>query len=133
MLACAYAAFSGWGIPAQRTCAMLLLFGAVRWLGLRWPWPMVWALAAAAVVALDPWGLLQAGFWLSFWAVAVLFASDGAQAAARSVDAPLWHRALRAIRAQAHAQQKRTCEWATSGGERGSRGKGGGDIPYSRA
>ena len=104
VLACAYAAFSGWGIPAQRTCAMLLLFGAVRWLGLRWPWPMVWALAAAAVVALDPWGLRQAGFWLSFWAVAVLFASDGAQAAARSVDAPLWHRALRAIRAQAHAQ-----------------------------
>ena len=104
VLACAYAAFSGWGIPAQRTCAMLLLFGAVRWLGLRWPWPMVWALAAAAVVALDPWGLLQAGFWLSFWAVAVLFASDAAQPAERAAGAPLWRRALHAVRAQAQAQ-----------------------------
>lgn len=104
VLACAYAAFSGWGIPAQRTCAMLLLFGAVRWLGLRWPWPMVWALAAAAVVALDPWGLLQAGFWLSFWAVAVLFASDAAQPSQRLVGGALWRRALHALRAQAHAQ-----------------------------
>ena len=104
VLACAYAAFSGWGIPAQRTCAMLLLFGTVRWLGLRWPWPMVWAVVAAAVVALDPWGLLQAGFWLSFWAVAVLFASDAAQPSDRMADGPLWRRALQALRAQAHAQ-----------------------------
>lgn len=103
-LASAYAAFSGWGIPAQRTCAMLLLFGVLRWLGLRWPWPTVWALAAAVVVALDPWGLLQPGFWLSFWAVAVLFASDTARPADRAGDAPRWRRVLRALRAQAHAQ-----------------------------
>ena len=30
------------------------------------------------VVAIDPWALLQAGFWLSFVAVGVLFASEGA-------------------------------------------------------
>ena len=103
-LACAYAAFSGWGIPAQRTCAMLVVFGAVRWLGLRWPWPMVWSIAAALVVALDPWGLLQAGFWLSFWAVAVLFASDGARDPVRSGDGPYWRRMLRQLRALAHEQ-----------------------------
>ena len=103
-LACAYAAFSGWGIPAQRTCTMLFLFGAVRWLGLRWPWPMVWSIAAALVVALDPWGLLQAGFWLSFWAVAILFASDGARDPARSGDGPYWRRMLRQVRALAHEQ-----------------------------
>jgi len=103
-LACVYAAFSGWGIPAQRTCAMLFLFGAVRWLGLRWPWPMVWSIAAALVVALDPWGLLQAGFWLSFWAVAILFASDGARDPARSGDGPYWRRMLRQVRALAHEQ-----------------------------
>ena len=103
-LACAYAAFSGWGIPAQRTCAMLVLFGAVRWLGLRWPWSMVWSIAAALVVALDPWGLLQPGFWLSFWAVAVLFASDGARDLDRNGEGQLWRRMLRQLRALAHEQ-----------------------------
>lgn len=103
-LACAYAAFSGWGIPAQRTCAMLVLFGAVRWLGLRWPWPMVWSIAAAFVVALDPWGLLQAGFWLSFWAVAVLFATDGGRDPGNSGDSPYWRRLWRKLCALAHEQ-----------------------------
>ena len=103
-LACAYAAFSGWGIPAQRTCAMLVLFGLVRWLGLRWPWPLVWSIAAALVVALDPWSLLQAGFWLSFWAVAVLFARDGALDAVRHNDGPYWQQTLRRLRALAHEQ-----------------------------
>jgi competence protein ComEC len=44
--------------------------------GLRWPWPMVWLAACAVVVALDPWALMQPGFWLSFVAVGVLFAAD---------------------------------------------------------
>lgn len=76
LLAAAYALFSGWGVPAQRTVLMLLTVGALRLAGLRWPWPQVWLLACAVVVALDPWALLQAGFWLSFVAVGVLFASD---------------------------------------------------------
>nr|HMS27370.1 DNA internalization-related competence protein ComEC/Rec2 [Burkholderiaceae bacterium] len=45
-------------------------------MGLRWPWYVVWTLACALVVLVDPWALLQAGFWLSFVAVAVLFATD---------------------------------------------------------
>lgn len=76
LLALAYALFSGWGVPAQRTCVMLAVVAALRILGLRWPWPQVWLLAFCAVVASDPWALLQAGFWLSFVAVGVLFASD---------------------------------------------------------
>src|SRR6185369_14972023 len=40
--------------------------------------------ACAVVVALDPWALLQAGFWLSFVAVGVLFATDAGVAAAAS-------------------------------------------------
>lgn len=75
-LATAYALFSGWGVPAQRTVLMLATVGALRLLGVRWPWPQVWLLACAVVVAVDPWALLQAGFWLSFVAVGVLFASD---------------------------------------------------------
>lgn len=74
VLASLYAVFSGWGIPAQRTVLMLAVVVALRLAGRRWPWPSVWLLACAAVVLWDPWSLLQAGFWLSFVAVGVLFA-----------------------------------------------------------
>ncbi len=76
LLASAYAVFSGWGVPAQRTCLMLATVVLLRLSGARWPWPQVWMLACAVVVASDPWALLQPGFWLSFVAVGVLFASD---------------------------------------------------------
>lgn len=83
-LATAYALFSGWGVPAQRTILMLATVGALRLLGVRWPWPQVWLLACAVVVAVDPWALLQAGFWLSFVAVGVLFATDAGVSRASS-------------------------------------------------
>jgi competence protein ComEC len=76
LLATAYSLFSGWGVPAQRTVWMLGAMGLLRVSGLRWPWPHVWLLAGAVVVTIDPWALSQAGFWLSFVAVGVLFASD---------------------------------------------------------
>ncbi len=76
LLALAYSLFSGWGVPAQRTCVMLACVGLLRISGVRWPWPPVWLLAFVAVLVSDPWALLQAGFWLSFVAVGVLFASD---------------------------------------------------------
>jgi competence protein ComEC len=80
LLAAGYALFSGWGVPAQRTVLMLATVSGLRLLGKRWPWPVVWALACAMVVAVDPWALLQAGFWLSFVAVGVLFASGDGRA-----------------------------------------------------
>ncbi|MHB8950065.1 MAG: DNA internalization-related competence protein ComEC/Rec2 [Rhodoferax sp.] len=76
LLALAYAVFSGWGVPSQRTVLMLATVGLLRLSGRRWPWPHVWLLACAVVVAAGPWALLQAGFWLSFVAVGILFASD---------------------------------------------------------
>ena len=79
LLAAAYALFSGWGVPAQRTVWMLAAVVLLRQSGKRWPWPQVWLLAMAVVVALDPWALLQAGFWLSFVAVGVLFAAGPPQ------------------------------------------------------
>ena len=87
LLAAAYALFSGWGVPAQRTVTMLATLALLRLVGLRWPWPQVWLLACAAVVLVDPWALLQAGFWLSFVAVGVLFASNvgAADAGAKGV------------------------------------------------
>jgi len=75
-LATAYAVFSGWAVPAQRTVLMLAVVVALRWGVRRWPWPVVWACAMLAVVCWDPWALLQAGFWLSFVAVAILIGSD---------------------------------------------------------
>lgn len=81
LLALGYALLSGWGVPAQRTAAMLAVVTALRLAGARWPWHQVWLLALAAVVLADPWALWQAGFWLSFVAVGVLFAAapeDGA-------------------------------------------------------
>ena len=73
LLAGLYALFSGWGVPSQRTVWMLATVALLRLTGRRWPWPHVWLLIAAVVVAIDPWALMQAGFWLSFVAVGVLF------------------------------------------------------------
>jgi len=96
LLAMAYAVFSGWGVPAQRTVCMLLTVALLRLSGKRWPWPHVWLLAAAVVLVVDPWALLQAGFWLSFVAVAVLFAAAAPDA--REGDEPRgWQRMLASI------------------------------------
>jgi competence protein ComEC len=76
LLAILYALFSGWGVPAQRTIWMLAVMILLRQGGRQWPWVQTWLLAMAVVVALDPWALMQAGFWLSFVAVGVLFATD---------------------------------------------------------
>jgi competence protein ComEC len=76
LLAGGYALFSGWAVPAQRTIWMLATIGLLRLSGRRWPWPQVWLLACVVVVSIDPWALLQPGFWLSFVAVGVLFATD---------------------------------------------------------
>jgi competence protein ComEC len=76
--ACAllYALFSGWGVPAQRTALMLGMVTLLRLAGLAWPWWLTWLWAMAAVLAADPWALMQPGFWLSFVAVGILFATD---------------------------------------------------------
>jgi competence protein ComEC len=45
-----------------------------------------WFFTAVVVTAVDPWALLQPGFWLSFTAVALLMASD--PASGKAPDAP---------------------------------------------
>lgn len=75
--ALAYAVFSGWGVPSQRTVWMLAAVTTLQSAGLRWPWPLVLLMAAALVSGIDPWALLQPGFWLSFMAVGLLMASSG--------------------------------------------------------
>ena len=59
--ATAYAFFSGWGVPSQRTVWMLATVTLLQARGLRWPWPLVLLAAAFVVTLLDPWALTQAG------------------------------------------------------------------------
>ena len=87
LLAAAYALFSGWGVPAQRTVIMLVTVALLQLSGRRWPWPHIWLLACAAVVVADPWALTQAGFWLSFVAVGILFATNSVADSAYLVSA----------------------------------------------
>lgn len=101
-----YAVFSGWGIPAQRTLWMLLLAHGLAMAGRRWPWPLSAGVVAAGIITLDPWAMTQAGFWLSFVAVALLFLSGppGATdptAVAPTVSARLWLRVRSMLREQA--------------------------------
>jgi competence protein ComEC len=87
--AAAYAVFSGWGVPSQRTIWMLATVTLTQTLGLRWPWLLVLLFAAVVVTAVDPWALTQAGFWLSFVAVGLLMASSSSAGAAPGAGAPL--------------------------------------------
>ncbi len=105
LLAALYALFSGWGVPAQRTIWMLAAVVLLRQSGRQWPWLQTWLMAMAVVVALDPWALLQAGFWLSFVAVGVLFATDsgshgaGSSGAADALPSQAgWRQRLAALR-----------------------------------
>ena len=71
-VAIAYAVLSGFAVPAQRTCYMLVT--AAYALTLRRtlsPWLILsWALVV--VLLIDPWAVLAVGFWFSFVAVALL-------------------------------------------------------------
>lgn len=78
-MAFAYSFFSGWGVPAQRTCWML---GVAAWAsvtGRAGRISQVLALSAAVVVVADPWAPLSAGFWLSFAAVGAIVLHGGTE------------------------------------------------------
>ena len=96
-----YALLAGWGVPAQRTVLMLVATALLRGAGLNWPAALVALVAMVPVTLLDPWALLQPGFWLSFAAVGLLMLSEparriagdgtperGREAAGASADAP---------------------------------------------
>ena len=73
-----YVLLAGFGIPAQRTLYMLWVVAAALWCGRIGSVSHVLCLAAAVVLAVDPWAVLWPGFWLSFGAVAIiLYASVG--------------------------------------------------------
>lgn len=90
-----YLLLAGAGVPAQRTLCMLTVVALALWFGRIASVSHVLCLALAAVVLLDPWAVLGAGFWLSFGAVAViLYASVGRASLAGQVPRSGWRVAL---------------------------------------
>ena len=73
LVALGYSLMTGYGVPAQRTFVMLATIAACVLVDRHGSPSRVLALAALAVVAIDPWAVLSAGFWLSFGAVAAIF------------------------------------------------------------
>jgi competence protein ComEC len=101
LVATLYALLAGFGVPAQRTLLMLAAVVVLRSAGVRWPWPLVLLGVAVLIVAVDPWALLQAGFWLSFAAVGLLMAHDPMRP--RFASSGAWPRLRAALREQAVA------------------------------
>lgn len=104
LLALAYAVLAGWGVPAQRTVLMIATLVLLRSQGRHWPPLLVLLAAAVAVTLLDPWALLQPGFWLSFVAVGLLMLSDPVQGAAPPSDQAWPARLRRTLAAGLRAQ-----------------------------
>jgi competence protein ComEC len=111
-----YAFLAGFAIPAQRTAWMLGIMAMARISGVRAdPWAVI-SLALVVILIMDPMACLAPGFWLSFFAVAVLFGlhrqEDTAQAVkigkADKTTASAWrvvtHRILSMVLTASHAQ-----------------------------
>ena len=91
-VACAtgYAALAGFNIPAQRALWMLIVASLAFVLGRSVGVSLVLAWALALVLAVDPWAVTAAGFWLSFGAVALIAYAMRARLRVRSDEqAPL--------------------------------------------
>lgn len=74
LLVTLYACLAGWGVPVLRAWVAAVLVLCVLPLGRRVSLPVMFLWGAAIVLTCDPLAPLQAGFWLSFCAVAVLLA-----------------------------------------------------------
>jgi competence protein ComEC len=79
VVALAYAALSGFAVPAQRTFYMLAVVALALWWGWNVRTTSVLAVAATLVVVLDPMAVIAPGFWLSFAAVAVICLAGGSR------------------------------------------------------
>lgn len=67
-----YCLLAGWGVPAQRTFVMLLVVALALWLNRLTTSTHILGLAAVVVLLQDPWSVMAPGFWLSFFAVALI-------------------------------------------------------------
>lgn len=72
-----YSLVAGFGVPAQRTIYMLGVVALALWSSREIGASRILASALLAVLLVDPWAVLAAGFWLSFVAVGTLFYIGG--------------------------------------------------------
>ncbi len=72
--ATAYALVSGFGVPARRALLMLAVSAWLLWRRERMTLPDAFSVVLLVVLASEPTALLDAGFWLSFVAVAAILA-----------------------------------------------------------
>ena len=93
LAAAGYALAAGFSIPTQRALVMVaVVMLSIMTRSAVSPGRGL-ALAALAVVAMDPFALLQAGFWLSFVAVSIiLLAASGTHGNGKQVLATTWQR-----------------------------------------
>lgn len=69
----AYCLLSGFAVPAQRTLYMVGVVALSFWFNRANEPSRVLVLALGLVLLIDPWAVLEPGFWLSFSAVALIF------------------------------------------------------------
>jgi competence protein ComEC len=79
LAAFAYTLMTGYAVPAQRTFIMLAVVATCVLADRHGSPSRVLALAALAVLLVDPWAVMSSGFWLSFGAVAAIFFALGAR------------------------------------------------------
>lgn len=78
VMALAYVALAGFGVPARRTLCMIIIVAVALWTGRLTRFSHTLLAAAGIICLFDPWALLQPGFWLSFGAVGmILYATSG--------------------------------------------------------
>jgi len=89
-----YAKLAGFSLPTQRAVIMVSVFMCGRLLARRYPASLGLILALLLVLLLDPLSVTNAGFWLSFIAVAglLLVFSGERRAAANGHDRSFWQR-----------------------------------------
>jgi competence protein ComEC len=71
-VAVGYAALTGFAVPAQRTCYMLIVLAIGLFLSRSLSSWLVLLWALTVVLIIDPWAAVSVGFWFSFSAVAIL-------------------------------------------------------------
>ncbi len=75
LLAVAYAYLAGFSLPTQRALVMLVLYWFSRLLGIRLSAKRLLLLTLFILILITPFSLFTVSFWLSFYAVVIIFLS----------------------------------------------------------
>jgi len=75
LLATLYAYLAGFSLPTQRALVMLTLYWISRLLGIKFSAKRLLLVTLFIILIISPFSILTASFWLSFYAVAIIFLS----------------------------------------------------------